>query len=239
MAFLPYEKGTGRQVSMKRTIFLSVVIFALTFISLFAVQMFNDQERYWLRESERFHTLVIKISSGIAFCYSGNSNTTCFAVSPDGWYITAGHKVNKDFPESQKIYAKLERKREAEIFLVEKIIPPPLNQDLLLFKINHKPKFHFKDFAKPVMFEETWVMGFRGSSGMALSPSGYVTHDTSIPQLIRTSARTTFGQSGGPVINRKGQVVGVAILIDMPSFGDNFFIPSQQVKKYIEENLKK
>jgi len=224
---------------MKQTLFASILIFAFTLISISAVQIYNGSERFWVRESEEFYKLVNKLSWGIAFCYSGDSNTTCWAVTDDGWYMTAGHKVNRDFPQSQTIYVKLDRKRDAKVFVAEKIIQPPENQDLLLFKIDYKPKYYFKNFKEPFMLEENWVFGFRGSSGKVLSSPGYVTRDVKFPSLVRTTARTAFGQSGGPVINRKGQVLGVAILISIDSFGDNFFIPASEVQKYIKENLKK
>lgn len=239
MEILPYEKGV-RQVSMKRTILLCILFFALPFISLFGVQIFNDQvvARSYVRESREFHNLLKKISEGIAFCYSGDSKTTGFAVSPDGWYITAGHGVDKDFPQSQKISVKLERKRDAKVYEAERIISPPLNTDLLLFKIDYSPKYYFKTFSKPHLFEENWIIGFRGESGKVASPAGYATHDVKFPFFVRTTARAMYGQSGGPVINRKGQVLGVAVLINTVSL-DCLFVPSQVVEKYIEENIKK
>ena len=110
--------------------------------------------------------------------------------------------------------------------------------DLLLFKIDHKPKFYFRDFKDPSMWEENWILGFRTSSGKAVSSPGYVTFEVGYPRLVRTTARMTFGMSGGPVINRRGQILGVAIMINMVSL-DGFFVPSSHVKKYIKDNLKK
>lgn len=222
---------------MKHTLYASLLIFSVTLISIAGLQVYQGGERVWMRESEGFHNMINRISEGVAFCYSGDSTTTCWAVTKDGWYITAGHKVNRDFPEANKLYVKLERKRDAKVFEAVRIIPPPSDRDLLLFKIDHKPKYYFKDFKEPVMHEENWVIGFRGRSGKSLSPPGYITFETSEPLLLRSTARMTFGLSGSPVINRRGQVLGVAIMVNVPSL-DCLFVPGSHVEKYIKDNLK-
>ena len=222
---------------MKQTLFASILIFAFTLMAISAVQIYNGSERFWVRESEEFYRLVNKQMQGIAFCYSGDSWTTSFAVSKDGWYMTAMHKVSRDIPEADKIFVKLERKRDAKVFVAEKII---LHEklDLLLFKIDYEPKYYFKEFKDPYMFEENWALGYRGQSGKAVSSSGYATFDTRAPSLVRTTARLTYGSSGSPVINRKGSVLGVAILLATDSL-DGLFIPGLEAEKFIKENLKK
>jgi len=189
-----------------------------------------------LTESERLAIMFNEVKDGIVFCYSDGSKTTGIFVSKDGWILTAGHKVDKDFPAAHRIHVKLTRGDDGEVFQSVKIISPPPDWDLLLFKIDYKPKFYFKRFKKPYLFQENWIFGFRISSGKVPSSAGYITHNTQLPKLLLTTAPVIGGNSGSPVLDRKGNVLGV--LTRGYAFGDGFFIPSVVVKEYIKVNLK-
>ena len=114
------------------------------------------------------------------------------------------------------------------------MIAPPKPYDLLLIKINYKPKFYFRDFKPPYLFEENWIIGYRGVANICVSPPGYATTNTAKPHLYYTTADAFFGNSGSPVINRKGEVLGVAV--EMFINGDGLFVPAQVVVKYLIEN---
>lgn len=213
------------------------VIFA--FCLLFCVAYFYSGQLYERVESSESRELKLMfnhIKDGIVYCYSDGSKTTGFFVSKDGWILTAGHKVDRDFPAAHPIHIKLTREKDGKVFQSGEIISPVQNWDLLLFKIDYKPKFWFRRFSQPTLFEENWVFGFRAGSGKVPSSSGYVTFNRAHPSLLLTTAPTTRGNSGSPVLNRYGSVLG--IVTKGYEFGDSLFIPSNTIKEFIKKNLK-
>ena len=208
---------------------------------LLAISICTPQEPKFLprgveKESELLRRMFNTVEQGIVYCYSGNSKTTGIFVSKDGWILTAGHKVDVDFPNAHPIYVKLIRIPKSKVYQATEILPVARGWDLLLFKIDYKPKFYFKKFSKPYLMQENWVFGFRLTSGKVPSGVGYITHNVSRPELLLTTAPIIFGNSGSPVLSRKGHVLG--ILVMGYRFGDGFFISSVIVTKYIKDNLK-
>jgi len=213
---------------------LCLVIF-LGFI-LFGGQIHPVNPDY-IPESIELHNLFSKIGEGIAYAYSGNSKTTCFAISKDGWYITAGHKVDRDFPKANEIYVKQDRTLpNQEIYKATQIIIPPPELDLLIFKIAYTPKFYFKRFRKPVMYEEAWIFGFRGATNKVPSSVGYITTNIADSSLLVISTSLISGNSGSPIINREGKILGVGVKVFTIS-GDGLFISGDIVKEYIKKSL--
>jgi len=176
---------------------------------------------------------------GIVYCYSDGSKTTGFIVSKyDGegcWVMTAGHKVDPDFPTADEIHVKLSRSEGSDLFRSIKVTPPLKDYDLLLFKIPHKPKHYFKNFETPYMLEENWVFGYRGSANYAPSPAGYVTTNIYKPHYFYSTAPILSGNSGSPVLNREGVVLGVAVEGIYGS--DCVFVPAAVAKEYIKDTL--
>jgi S1-C subfamily serine protease len=78
--------------------------------------------------------------------------------------------------------------------------------------------------------------GYVSALGRTLSAEttgGYV-----IPNVIQTTAPLNPGNSGGPVLNYKGQVVGIATAIVEDSQGVGFAIPSNTILREIEDLIK-
>lgn len=215
---------------------LSFTVGLLLVISICAPQETTFLPRGVEKESELLRQMFNKVEQGIVYCYSGNSKTTGIFVSKDGWILTAGHKVDRDFPNANPIYVKLVRVSNATVYQSTKILPVARGWDLLLFKIDYKPKFYFKRFSKPYLMQENWVFGFRSTSGKVPSGAGYITHNTRTPELLLTTASIIYGNSGSPVLSREGKVLG--ILVRGYPFGDGFFISSVVVEKYMKDVLK-
>lgn len=192
------------------------------------------EERY-RRESLQFFDKLYYMSEGLVLVFTGLSKGTGFFVSSDGWILTAGHGVDFDFPTVGDVWVKLERDDSALIYRATSLIKPPVGVDLLLVKVEHKPKFFFKNFKRAQLFEETWVFGFRGTSGKALSSPGYITTNSYIRGFLQTTASATFGNSGSPVINRGGDVLGVCIA-GVRTSGDTLFVPATVVVEYLRGN---
>lgn len=219
---------------IKKTIILLILLFFVCSLSF--SQIIDERKIQVMRESVLLELMFHKVQEGIVFCYSGGTKTTGFFISKDGWIITAGHKVDRDFPVAHPIYVKLQRLPDAKVFQSVEILPPTGIWDLLLFKIDYKPKFYFKKFSKPFLLQENWVFGFRLASGKVPSSAGYITLDVNYPYLLLTTASVINGNSGSPVLSRNGDVLG--IVVRGQKFGDGLFISSNWVKKYLKENLK-
>ena len=64
-----------------------------------------------------------------------------------------------------------------------------------------------------------------------------VADDSSIGNVIQTTAPLNPGNSGGPLLNYKGQVVGICTAIAQESQGIGFAIPSDTILENIQEIL--
>ena len=210
---------------------LSVFLLVLSLGSVHAQEL--SDVRY-TKESTKLLTMFHDVSPGIVYIYTGLSKATGFFVTKDGWILTAGHGVDYDFPEVGRVWVKFDRMYDSVVFEATEIIRPPLGVDLMLVKIDCKPKFFFKKFRRAVRFEEVWVFGFRGSSSKVPSV-GYMTWTTQSRVYQQCTANVNYGNSGSPVLNRSGAVVGL-IVMGLKASHDGLLIPSTVIAQYLAKN---
>ena len=84
----------------------------------------------------------------------------------------------------------------------------------------------------PYGLEGTMSVGIVSALNRTLSTSDY-----SIGNVIQTTAPLNPGNSGGPLLNYRGQVVGIVTAIVQESQGIGFAIPSDTILENIEEIL--
>lgn len=199
----------------------------------------------WPPESRMLYSMFVRLSDGIVYCHSDRSKTTGVVVkktSIGSWILTAGHKVDRDFPKSSKIDVKADRERKTKMYTSLNnsiIVPEDRGLDLMLFFVEgFKTKYVFKKFRTPYVYEENWVFGFRGGAGKVPSSAGYITEYFANRSFIFTSASVWHGCSGAPVINRQGEVLGIAIA-RANNASDGLFISGQVVKEFIDGALEK
>jgi serine protease Do len=150
-----------------------------------------------------------------------------FIVSADGEILTNNHVV----AGAQKIQVKLRDKT----ILSAKIIGRDPATDVALIKVDAKsrlPVLTLGDSDKtrvgdwvmavgnPLAFEGTVTVGVisgKGRSGLS--------QDSALENFLQTDAAINFGNSGGPLINTAGQVVGINTAMIQPAQNIGFAVP--------------
>ncbi|CAH1981332.1 unnamed protein product [Acanthoscelides obtectus] len=168
------------------------------------------------------------------------SNGSGFVISEDGWALTNAHVVlNK--PQST-ITAFMRDGKSYKVY-VEDV---DVNLDLALLKLESLEKLPSLQFAS---VGDTAIGEWVVALGSPLSLSNSVTVgivscvDRPAEELglknysmtyIQTDASITFGNSGGPLVNLDGHVIGINNL--RMTSGISFAIPVEYVKKFLEQS---
>jgi serine protease Do len=163
---------------------------------------------------------------------------TGFFITPDGYILTNNHLVEKDKTTRVVITTLGGKEYEA------KIIGTDPGTDLALLKVQVKdmPYAELGDSAKVKVGE--WVLAIGNPLGMEhtvtagiVSYKGRQIDTQSYQDFIQTDAAINRGNSGGPLIDMKGEVVGINSNILTEGFAGNigigFAIPSNIAKKVV------
>jgi len=162
---------------------------------------------------------------------------TAFFISPDGYLLTNNHLVEK----AKKITVFTIGGDEYEV----KVVGTDPQTDVALIKVEGK-NFTFAELGdskalkvgewvlaigNPLQMEHTVTAGIVSAKGRQIG-SG----DGSYEDFIQTDAAINRGNSGGPLVNMKGQVIGInsnILSASGGSIGIGFAIPSEIVKKVV------
>jgi serine protease Do len=168
---------------------------------------------------------------------------TGFIVSSDGLIITNKHVVS-DPKAEYTVYLNDGRKFKAEVLALHP------TDDLALIKIqaNNLPTLVLGDSDKVKIgqfviaignalgeFQNTVSFGVVSGLRRSITASDQSGNVERLEGLIQTDAAINFGNSGGPLINLKGEVVGVNTAIAGGAENIGFAIPINRAKKMIEE----
>lgn len=157
-----------------------------------------------------------------------------FVISPDGYIVTNNHVIEN----ADEIKIEFE---EGEPLVAELIGRDP-NTDLAVLKVASSDPLKYVRFADSDEAEVgDWViaignpMGFGGSvSAGIISARNRDISMGSYDDFIQTDAAINRGNSGGPLFNLRGEVVGVNTAIISPSGGSigiGFSIPANLAKR--------
>jgi len=162
-----------------------------------------------------------------------------FIIDKQGYIVTNHHVVDK----ADKIKVKLSDGAELEA----KLVGSDVKTDLALLKVNADKDLPFAilgdddknrvgdwviAIGNPFGFNHTVTKGIISSKARDIEDASIVNN------YIQTDASINRGNSGGPMFNLKGEVIGVTSSIYSPSgssAGIGFAIPSQTVKKVMEQ----
>ncbi len=160
-----------------------------------------------------------------------------FIVSPDGYIVTNAHVVDG----ASEVTVKLTDRRE----FTAKVIGADKRTDIALIKIDAKGLTALDINAKPAIKRGEWVIAIGSPFGFDSSVSAGVISGVhrALPNgqmvpFIQTDVAVNPGNSGGPLLNAAGQVVGVNSQIYSRSggyMGLSFAIPADIAAKVADQ----
>jgi len=166
---------------------------------------------------------------------------TGFFITTDGYLITNNHIVEN--AEKITIYTLQENEYKAEIVGTD----PPTDVALLKIAEKNLPFVELGDSARlkvgewvlaignPLGFEHTVSAGIVSAKGrQGLQSSTAISYQ----DFIQTDAAINRGNSGGPLVNMKGEVIGITSMIASPTGGNigiGFAIPSNLARKVVKQ----
>ncbi len=160
-----------------------------------------------------------------------------FIISNDGYIITNYHVVSE--PENLRVRLNNEKEYDADIIRVSKIY------DLALIKIDASDLSSFKisDSKEIEVATEIYAVGTPTAEDLSQTISkGIISgiRKSGDSKLIQTDASVNSGNSGGPIIDKNGVVIGV-VSSKLKGFGVEgvaFGIPAYEVLDRLKLNLK-
>ena len=164
---------------------------------------------------------------------------TGFIISSDGYIFTNNHMVGG--AKEIEIGLSDGRKFEAEIIGTDE------TTDIAVIKIDAKNLPHLKLGDSDTLEVGEWVLAIGNPLGLSHTvTAGIVSAKgrgqlglASIENFIQTDAAINFGNSGGPLLNLDGKVVGMntAIVGATGNIGIGFAIPINMIKRDYEQLL--
>ncbi len=166
-------------------------------------------------------------------------------VDSNGYILTNSHVIRDGNAKSIHVLFENGEKQEAELLWNE----PSL--DLAIVKVDKTglPLAELGDSDKLIVGEPAIAIGnplgleFQRTvtSGIisGLNRSIQISEDTVIENLIQTDASINNGNSGGPLLNSKGQVIGINTAKIKSAEGLGFSIPINEAKAVIEQVIEK
>jgi len=169
-----------------------------------------------------------------------DSGGSGFIISEDGYILTNNHVIEG----ADKIRVNLEG--DDNDYKAEIVGADP-GTDLALIKISsdHKlPMVPLGDsdqlrvgewviaVGNPYYYEHTVTVGVVSAKGRKL---GDLSKDPSLDEFIQTDAAINFGNSGGPLLNVNGEVIGVNSAISSVGQGIGFAVPINTAKAILSQ----
>lgn len=154
-----------------------------------------------------------------------------FAVGP--WVVTNRHVVDN--------YSSLRIKTSDDQTLVPSAVRVSVSDDLALLRVEAPLRSMAWESAMPRVGDEVAALGFPEAIGFSFAKGSIsalnVTlayPDAPIRNLIQTDTAVNFGNSGGPLINRSGDVVGVVVLTLTNTEGLAFAVDGRRAKSFVD-----
>jgi S1-C subfamily serine protease len=166
-----------------------------------------------------------------------------FIISKDGYVLTCAHVV-KDMDADYSVVIDPKHKYDAKVlsrdFLTDVAILKIRGKDLPCIKMGNSDKV---ELAEQVMsvgnslgeFEDTLSLGIISGLSRKIKARDGMDFHTDLKGLFQTDAAINNGNSGGPLLNMKGEAIGINTAMIENAQNIGFVIPINYAKKDLEE----
>lgn len=160
-------------------------------------------------------------------------------ISEDGYIVTNNHVIK----EATDLEVTLNNNKSYKA----KIIGTDSKTDLALLKIDVDEKLLYTTFADSDQVKVgEWVLAVGNpynlnstvTAGIVSAKARNLSNSSSIQSFIQTDAAVNPGNSGGALVNSRGELIGINTMISSPTgsyTGYSFAIPSNIARKVIED----
>lgn len=185
---------------------------------------------------------VERFGEGVVLVKQPRALGSGFILTEDGYVVTNGHVVQGATELSVTIFEKTDDGFEKEVFEDVRIVAVNAMQDVALLRIDEEEldgrslaKVYLADIDEVEVGEPVFAIG--APLGMERSVSqGIVSTKNRMNDgkvYIQTTAALNGGNSGGPLFNTRGEVIGVNTWKTLGTEGLNFSIPIDAVKHFL------
>jgi serine protease Do len=187
--------------------------------------------------------LVERFGEGVVLIKNPGALGSGFIIREDGYVVTNAHVVQGETQLTVTVYKKVEGQIEKKVFEKVKILAVNNFVDLALLQIepselgDTKLAKVFLGAADELKVGQS-VFAVGAPEGLERTVSEGIVSTTNRENkgmvYIQTTAQVNPGNSGGPLFNRKGEVVGVVAWKLLFSEGLNFAIPIDYVQHFLD-----
>lgn len=156
----------------------------------------------------------------------------------DGMILTNCHVVTDDGEVANKVKVNFKGDKEYEAKVV--YMEPEQDMALLVTKLSCDDVVTLADDA-PETGETIFAVGNTNGEGMCILEGLVADKERQVMGLpfMMVSANTFHGNSGGPIFNNKGEVVGILTLGNVEVVAMNYAIPLERVRAFLKRAFEK
>lgn len=179
-------------------------------------------------------SIYSKAINGVLEISTENGDGSGFLIDNKGYALTNCHVVTENGEPCEEIIVKI-KDESVRAFIIE--TGDVDDVDLALIKLSRVPRnalpLILGDFETVKTGEEIFVIGNSQGDGTCITRG--IVSDRLRDGMMMTDAATNPGNSGGPVINEDGLVIGVHTSHRTGADGMKFAIPVSTVKQFLTE----
>ena len=160
-------------------------------------------------------------------------------INAEGYILTSNHvideatKIDVKLSDNRQFSAKLVgQDRETDLALIKVTSESPLPAAPMGDSDKLRPGQWVMAIGNPFVYDHTVTVGVISAVNRKLGT-------TIFDNFIQTDAAINFGNSGGPLLNVKGEVIGINTLISSQGTGIGFSIPINMAKEILPALMEK